>query len=150
MDSLLGWLGGSYVLVKALHVIIVIFWMAGLFMVPRYLVYQAGEPVGSPEDAKWIERTQRIRNIILTPGLVLTWVLGLMLATSYGLTGAGWLHAKIALVLLLSGYHGWAVATARKMARGERPVRERNLRLLNEVPALFTILIVGLAIVKPF
>ena len=71
-------------------------------------------------------------------------------ATSYGLQGAGWIHAKIALVFLLSGYQGWMVALSRKMARGERPVAERTLRMVNEVPALFTILLVGLAVLKPF
>lgn len=150
MNDLVGWLGALYVPLKALHVIVVMFWVAGLFMLPRYLVYQAGEAPGSPEDAKWIDRTRRLRTIILTPGLVLTWILGLSLATSYGLTGAGWLHAKIAAVLLLSGYHGWAVAMSKKMARGQRPVSERRLRLMNEVPALFTIVIVALAIAKPF
>ena len=73
-----------------------------------------------------------------------------MVATSYGFEGAGWLHAKIAVVVLLSGYHGWLSATAKKFARGERPYAERSLRLLNEVPALATIVIVLLAVAKPF
>ena len=150
MDQLTGWLGPLYMPLKAAHVVVVFFWIAGLFMLPRYLVHQASVPVGSPEDMNWRERTGRIRRIILTPCLVLTWVLGLSVATSYGLQGAGWIHAKIALVFLLSGYQGWMVATAKKMARGERPVSERTLRIVNEVPALFTILIVTLAVLKPF
>lgn len=150
MDSLVGWLGPLYMPLKAAHVVVTFFWIAGLFMLPRYLVHQAGVPVGSPEDLNWRERTARIRRIILTPSLIATWVLGLSLATSYGFSHAGWIHGKITLVLLLSGYHGWAVSTAKKMARGERPVSEKALRLLNEVPALFTILIVTLAVLKPF
>ena len=146
-----GWLSGSaYLWVQALHVIAVIFWMAGLFMLPRFLVYQMVAAPGSAEDAAWNERHARLRRIILTPGIVAVWLLGLCLATSYGLAGAGWLHAKIAIVLLLSGYHGWAVATARKFARGTRPYSERALRMLNEVPALATIVIVVLVVVKPF
>ena len=150
MDQLMGWLGPFYMPLKAAHVVVVIFWMAGLFMLPRYLVHQASVPVGSPEDLNWRERTARIRRIILAPAMGLTWVLGLSLAASYGLAGSGWIHAKLMLVFLLSGYQGWMVSTARKMARGERPVSERTLRIVNEVPALFTILIVTLAVLKPF
>jgi putative membrane protein len=147
---MIGWLGAAYVWVKAAHVIVTFFWVAGLFMLPRYLVYQHGEAPGSAADRAWSERTARLRRIILTPSLALVWVLGLMAATSYGLAGSGWLHAKIALVVLLSGYHGWAVGMSRKMAAGGRPVGEKPLRLLNEVPALAVVLVVGLAILKPF
>ena len=145
-----GWLGGAYDWVKALHVIAVIFWIAGLFMLPRFLVYQMACAPGSTEDVLWNHRNERILKIIVNPGLVLVWVLGLMVATSYGFAGAGWLHAKIAVVFLLSGYHGWLAGTAKKFARGERPYAEKTLRLLNEVPALATIVIVILAVVKPF
>ena len=140
----------AYLWVKALHVVAVIFWMAGLFMLPRFLVYHMENPVGSAEDKAWIEREARLKRIILTPGIVAVWLLGLTLAVSYGLAGQGWLHAKIFVVFLLSGYHGWASATASKFARGQRPYANRTLRLLNEVPALATILIVVLVIVKPF
>lgn len=148
MDDLLGWLGPAYVWVKALHVILVIYWVAGLLILPRYLAYQAEEAPGSPEDARWHPRIARLRRIILTPGLVLVWLTGIALATSYGLGGAGWLHTKITLVLLLSAYHGWAVATARRMAAGKRPLASRPLRLLNEIPALLVIPIVVLVITK--
>ncbi len=147
---MVGWLGGAYDWVKALHVIAVIFWIAGLFMLPRFLVYQMATVPGSPEDALWNERNARILRIIVNPGIVLVWILGLMVATSYGFAGAGWLHAKIAVVVLLSGYHGWLSGTAKKFARGVRPYSERTLRLLNEVPALATIVIVVLVVVKPF
>ncbi len=150
MTEAAGWLGGAYVWVKAAHVIVTFYWVAGLFLLPRYLVHQASVPVGSPEDLNWRERTARARRIILGPALVATWVLGIAVALSYGLAGAGWIHAKIALVLLLSGYQGWISRTARRMAAGERPLGERQLRLWNEVPAAFVILIVGLAILKPF
>ena len=145
-----GWLGGAYLWVQAAHVIAVIFWMAGLFMLPRFLVYQMESPVGSPEDRAWVERNARLKRIILTPGLIAVWVLGLCVATSYGFAGNGWLHAKIGVVVLLSGYHGWATATAGKFARGVRPYANKTLRLLNEVPAFATIAIVILVVVKPF
>lgn len=150
MESLVGWLGAAYMPVKAAHVVVTFFWIAGLFILPRYLVHQASVPVGSDEDMNWRLRTARVRRIILTPSLVAAWLLGLAVATSYGLSMAGWIHAKIFLALLLSGYHGWMVGLSKKMARGERPIAERSLRLWNEVPALFTILMVTLAILKPF
>ena len=146
---MIGWLGDAYPWVKALHVIAVIFWMAGLFMLPRFLVYHMANPVGSEEDARWIERERRIDRIILNPALVLVWTFGLMLAFNYGWS-EGWLHAKLALVLALSGYHGWLSGTRKKFAAGQRPYAEKTLRLLNEVPALATILIVLLVIVRPF
>lgn len=142
--------GTAYLWLKAVHVIAVIFWIAGLFMLPRFLVYQLASPPGSAEDALWNERNARLKRIILTPGIVLVWLLGLALAQSYGFAGNGWLHAKIALVLLLSGYHGWAGSLAKRHGRGQRPLAEKRLRLLNEVPALATILIVILVVVKPF
>jgi putative membrane protein len=81
-------------------------------------------------------------------------VLGLALAANVGLfdggPGLGWLHAKLLIVFALSGYHGWALGYARKLARGETPFTTRRLRMLNEVPALAVILIVILAVVKPF
>jgi len=147
---MIGWLGGAYLWVQAFHVIAVIFWMAGLFMLPRYLVYHMESVVGSPEDAAWIEREARLKRIILTPGIIAVWVLGLAVATSYGFAGNGWLHAKIAVVFLLSGYHGWAAATASKFARGVRPYANKTLRLANEIPALATVIIVILVVVKPF
>jgi putative membrane protein len=131
-------------------VIVTFFWIAGLFIYPRYLVHQAGVPVGSPEDLNWRLRTARLRRIILLPSILLVWILGLAIAVSYGFQQAGWIHAKLLLALLLSGYQGWLTGVGRRMASGERPVAERTLRIWNEVPALFTILLVGLAVLKPF
>lgn len=147
---MIGFLGGAYLWVKAAHVLFVIFWMAGLFMLPRFLVYWHAAPIGSPEDALWAERCRRLQRIILSPAMVVVWVLGLCLAFHIGFAGNGWLHAKLLLVVLLTGYHHWSTATASRFAKGERRVSERTLRLLNEVPSLAAILIVILVIVKPF
>ncbi|MBM6576938.1 CopD family protein [Microvirga sp. SRT01] len=152
---MIGWLGATYDWVKAAHLIFVIFWMAGLFMLPRYLVYhQEALAAGRTEEAaEWVSREGKIRHIILTPALVVVWVLGLMLAANLGLfdgvSGLGWLHAKLLLVFLLSGYHGWAIGYAKKLARGKPTLDGRKLRMLNEVPALAVTLIVVLVIVKP-
>ncbi|MGL4313549.1 MAG: CopD family protein [Sphingomonas sp.] len=149
-----GWLGNAYPWVKAAHVIFVIFWMAGLFMLPRFLVYHQEAEPGSAEAARWVEREQKLRAIILTPSLVIVWLLGLSLAANLGgfsgVPGLGWLHAKIALVVLLSGYHGYIVAYSRRLARGEQRLSGKQLRLLNEVPGIMAVLIVVLVIAQPF
>ena len=149
-----GFLGATYDWIKAAHVIFVIFWMAGLFMLPRYLVYHQ-EGLSDPADAaRWVERENKLRAIILTPAMIVVWVLGVALALNAGIAdgvpGLGWLHAKLAIVFLLSGYHGWAVGYARKLARGQAGVSNKALRMMNEIPALATALIVILVIVKPF
>jgi putative membrane protein len=136
--------------VKAAHVIFVFFWIAGLFALPRYLIYMHITAPGSKEEALWAERCVRLRRIILTPAIVASWALGLAVAFNIGFAGNGWLHAKIAVVAVLSAYHMWAVSVARKMSRGERPVAEKTLRLANELPAFATILIVIFVIVRPF
>lgn len=150
MDGLVGFLGTAVLWVKAAHVIFVIFLIAGLFMLPRFFVYHHQCPVGSPEDALWIEREKRLIKIILNPSLILVWVFGLALAFNLGSFSQGWFHGKLLLVLALSGYHGWCVGYAKKLARGLRPLSEKKLRLLNEVPGVATALIVVLVIAKPF
>lgn len=145
-------LAGAYLWIVAAHVIFVIFWMAGLFMLPRYLVYhQEALAAGrSDEAAAWVEREGKIRSIILTPAMIAVWVLGLTLAIVGQHWGEGWLHAKLLFVVLLSGYHGWAVGYAKRLANGIVRLQGRTLRMINEVPALLATVIVVLVFVKPF
>ena len=145
-------LGNAYLWLLAAHILFVIFWMAGMFMLPRYLVYhQEALAAGRTEEAAtWVERETKIRHIILTPAMTMVWLLGLTLATVGQHWGEGWLHAKLALVLALSGYHGWAVGYAKKLARGEARLSGRTLRMVNEVPALAAVAIVILVVIKPF
>jgi protoporphyrinogen IX oxidase len=147
-------LGAAYNWVKAAHVVFVIFWMAGLFMLPRYLVYHQ-EALGEPaQETLWIEREAKLRQMILTPSMIAVWVLGLLLAGNLGLfngaAGLGWLHAKLAIVVLLSAYHGWAVGYGKRLAKGVARLTNRQLRMANELPALAAVLIVVLVIAKPF
>jgi putative membrane protein len=139
-----------YLWLKAGHVIFVIFWMAGLFMLPRFFVYHQEAEAGSPEQTRWVDREQKLLKIILLPSIILVWLLGFALAGSIGAFAQGWFHAKLLLVLLLSGYHGYLSAYAKKLARGERPLTGKKLRLLNEVPGIAAAIIVVLVIVKPF
>ena len=139
-----------YLWLKSAHLIFVIFWMAGLFMMPRFFVYHQESAVGSDEDAKWIEREGKLRKIILNPSLIIVWLVGLALAYNIGAFSQGWFHAKLLMVLALSGYHGWMIAYSKKLARGERTMTDKALRLVNEVPGIAAAIIVILAIIKPF
>ena len=150
MSDFVGWLGLAYPWVKAAHITFVIFWMAGLFLLPRFYVYHQETTVGSPEDRAWIERETRVRSIILTPAMVIVWVLGLMLAFHVDAWSQGWFHAKLAMVIALSGYQGWLGAYGKKLANGQRPLTGKAVRMINEIPGIAAAIIVVLVIVRPF
>ena len=147
---LLDTLSMTYLWLKAGHIIFVIFWMAGLFMLPRYFVYHQEAELGSPEDERWTDRERKLLKIILLPSIIVVWVLGLMLAMTTGAFSQGWFHAKLLLVILLTGYHGYMVAQAKRMLTGDRPLSEKRLKLFGEIPAILLAIIVVLVIVKPF
>ncbi len=147
---IVGWLGTAYLWMKAAHLIFVIFWMAGLFMLPRFFVYHQEAEPGSAEAIRWISREQRLIKIILNPSIIIVWVLGLALALDVGAFQQGWFHGKLLIVLVLSGYHGWMTGYARKLAAGQPTLSGKKLRLLNEVPGIAAAIIVILAIIKPF
>lgn len=151
---MIGMLAAAYLWVKAAHVIFVIFWMAGLFMLPRYLVYHQEAARGSAEQQLWVERERKLRSIILTPSMIIVWALGLLLAANMGLfsgqTGLGWLHAKLLFVIALTAYHGWAVGYSKKLALGVQKLTGKQLRLLNEIPGVAAAIIVVLVVARPF
>ena len=132
----------TYLWLKAGHIIFVIFWMAGLFMLPRFFVYHQETAPDSPENAVWVERERRLLRIILWPSFTVAWILGLALAWVSGAYAQGWFAFKFLIVLGLSGYHIWMARYAAGLARGERRLEGRRLRLLNEVPGIAAILIV--------
>jgi putative membrane protein len=142
-----GFLGATYPWVLAAHVIFVIFLMASLFMMPRFFIYHHQTVVGSPEDKAWIEREARLRAIIMNPSLIIVWLLGIALAINVDAFSQGWFHVKLLLVILLSGYHGWASGYSKKLARGERKLSDKALRLLNEVPGILVSAVVVTVIV---
>ena len=139
-----------YLWLKAGHIIFMVFWLAGLFMLPRQMIYLHPAAPESDESALWAKRMGLLRKIILTPSLVVTWILGLLLAQTLGAWGEGWLHAKLLLVVALSGFHGYLVAQSKKMAAGNRPLSEKRLRVVGEIPGILLALIVVLVVVKPF
>lgn len=140
----------TYLWLKAGHIIFVIFWMAGLFMLPRFFVYHQEAGAGTEEAARWADRESKLLKIILLPSIIVVWVLGIALAFSIAAWDQGWLHVKLLLVLILSAYHGYLAGYAKKLARGEQPLAGRTLRLLNEVPGVTVAVIVVLVVVKPF
>lgn len=139
-----------YFWLKSAHIIFVIFWMAGLFMIPRFFVYHQESAEGSDESTKWVDRETKLIKIILNPSIIIVWVVGLLLAWHIGAMAEAWFHAKLLFVLGLSAYHGWMVSYAKKLAQGERTLTGKQLRLLNEVPGVTAAVIVILVVAKPF
>jgi protoporphyrinogen IX oxidase len=140
----------TYAWLKAGHIIFVIFWVAGLFMLPRYYVYHQESAPGSDEEKKWIEREKKLRTIIITPAMIMVWVFGLALAYITSAWSQYWFLAKFAIVVGLSGYHGWMIDYGKKLEAGIRPVSGKALRIMNEIPGIAVALIVVLVIVRPF
>lgn len=140
-----------YLWVKAFHIIFVVAWMATLLIYPRYKLHQMSSSAGEPLFDTMSEAAIRLRRIIMTPSLILVWVFGLaMIALNPALMSEGWLHAKLALVLGLSGFHGWLVGVGRSIDQGEPKISARTMRLVNELPFILFIVIVILVVVRPF
>ena len=147
---MIGFLGNTYPWVKTAHVVFVIFWMAGLFMLPRFIVYHQEADSGSPEESRWVDREARLIRIILNPAFIAVWAFGLALAINTGAYAERWFELKFLVVLGLSAYHGWMIRYARTLSEGGPRLSGKTLRLLNEVPGIAAILIVILVIVRPF
>lgn len=141
-----------YSWVKALHLIAVIFWMAGLLMLPRLFVYHSKAKVGGELESEMAEAERRLLKIIMNPAMMVAFLLGLMLiGYNIGtLQTSVWLYVKLFFAFALVFYHGFLIKIAKQFAKGERPKSEKFFRMINEIPAIFTIIIVIMAIVKPF
>jgi protoporphyrinogen IX oxidase len=135
---------------KALHIVSVIAWMAGMLYLPRLFVYHAEAPKGSDASETFKVMERRLLKAIINPSMILVFVTGLTLAYLTGYWQAGWLQAKFILVLGLAGLHGFFARCVRAFAEdaNERPAR--FYRILNEAPTILMILIVVLVVVKPF
>lgn len=141
---------GIYPWAKAIHVIAVISWMAGMLYLPRLFVYHAESEPGSQQSETFKLMERRLLRAIINPAMMVTWIFGLWLAwDGFGFSG-GWLHAKIALVLGLSALHGYFSAAVRRFGEDRNQRSARHWRLMNEVPTVLMIAIVVLVIVKPF
>jgi len=136
--------------VKAIHVMAVIAWMAGLLYLPRLMVYHADSAVGSPQSETFKVMERRLLRGIMNPAMVAAWATGLWLAVSEGWFAAHWFQAKFALVLVLSGFQGVLTGWVRAFAEDRNTRRAVVYRVANELPTLLMIGIVILVIVQPF
>jgi putative membrane protein len=140
----------AYDLVKAAHIVAMVAWMAGMLYLPRLFVYHAAAVPGSELSETFKVMERRLLKAIINPAMVATWAFGLVLAVASGFYLAPWLHAKLALVLILSGLHGYLARQVKLFAADANRRPARFFRILNEVPTVLLILIVLLAVIKPF
>ena len=145
-------MSAAYSWLKALHIIAVIAWMAGLLYLPRLFVYHAEAPAGSNRAATFEIMERRLMRGIMMPALAMTYLFGIALLATPGIVdwGQGWIWAKLALVLLLTVFHGLLERWRRDFAAGRNAHRARFYRIINELPTLAMIAIVILVVVKPF
>jgi len=139
-----------YEWVKAFHIIAVIAWMAGMLYLPRLFVYHCAAEPGSKQSETFKVMERRLLNAIINPAMIATWALGLWLAWDAAWFVAGWLHAKLALVLVLSALHGFFVRCVRDFAADHNHFSQKFYRIINEVPTVILIAVVILVVVKPF
>ena len=139
-----------YLWLKAFHIIAVIAWMAGMLYLPRLFVYHCEAEAGSKQSETFKVMERRLLRAIMNPAMIVTWGLGLWLAYSGHWFAAPWLHVKLVLVLGMMGVHGILSKYVREFAADKRRKGPKFFRILNEVPTVLLILIVILAVVKPF
>jgi putative membrane protein len=139
-----------YEWLKAFHVIAVIAWMAGMLYLPRLFVYHCDAEPGSKQSETFKVMERRLLNVIINPAMAATWLIGLWLAYDSGFFRAGWFQAKFALVIVLSALHGFLSRAVKDFAADRNRRSAKFYRIINEIPAALMVLIVILAIVKPF
>lgn len=144
----------SYELIKALHIIAMTAWMAGMFYLPRLYAYHAAEPVGSPTSETFKIMERRLLRAIINPAMIVTWICGLTMALRVDLfapgSGHGWFHAKFALVIVMQLLHAFFARTRKQFARDERPRPPRFYKIINEAVTVVFIGVVLLVVLKPF
>jgi len=139
-----------YVWIKALHVIAVISWMAGMLYLPRLFVYHCEAEIGSKQSETFKLMERRLLKAIINPAMMVTWFAGLYLAFAGHWFAAGWFQVKLFLVLVLSGAHGFFVRFVKDFAADRNTRSQKFYRILNEIPTVLLIGIVIMVVVKPF
>ena len=139
-----------YEWIKALHVIAVIAWMAGMLYLPRLFVYHCDAEIGSKQSETFKVMERRLLKAIINPAMVVSWLAGLYLAWAHHWFAAGWLHGKLLLVLVLSGVHGFFSRRIKDFAADRNARSQKFYRIINEVPTILMIGAVILVVVKPF
>jgi putative membrane protein len=139
-----------YLWLKAFHIISVIAWMAGMLYLPRLFVYHAMEKPRSMQSKTFKVMERRLMNFIMTPAMIASWAFGIALVVQGGWFADGWFHTKLALVLVMSGLHGFLSSCVRRFASDANTRSQIFYRIVNEIPIVLLIFIVILAVVKPF
>lgn len=148
---MLDFLGGYYVWIKALHIVSVIFWMAGMAYLPRLFVYHAEAERGSDTSETFKIMERRLLRGIVNPAMIATFVFGiLMLVLNPGLLSDGWMHAKLVLIAAMLALHGLFSRWRKDFERDDNRRDARFYRIVNEGPPVLVIFIVLLAVAKPF
>ena len=145
-----GFLGEAYLWVKALHIIAFIAWMAGMLYLPRLYVYHCEAEPGSKQSETFKVMERRLLRAIINPAMIAAWILGFMLVANGDLWGAGWMHAKFALLIAMQLVHAGFARWRRQFAKDENRHSARFYRIMNEVPTVLMIGIVIFAVVRPF
>ncbi len=145
-------LTANYEWIRALHIISVISWMAGMLYLPRLFVYHTSAKIGSEMSETFKIMERRLLKIIINPAMIATWIFGLLMLYARWdyLMGEAWMHAKLLIVFLLSGVHGMFAKQVKIFARDENKKSDRYFRIINEVPTIMMIIIVILVVVEPF
>ncbi|MEN8236830.1 MAG: protoporphyrinogen oxidase HemJ [Pseudomonadota bacterium] len=148
---MLDWLADYYLWIKAFHIISVIAWMAGLLYLPRLFVYHAATVPKSEISNTFLKMEYRLSRMIMLPAMILSFSFGSILLLMPSLDWhSGWLHIKLFMVLILAGLHGYMVVLYKEFLLEKRQRTPRFFRIINEIPAVIMIIIVVMAVVKPF
>ena len=139
-----------YDIVKILHILAIISWLAGLLYLPRIFIYHCRVKYGSESDLLFQEMERKLLRYIMNPAMIASFIFGFYLAIQIGFDGAIWLHLKILLVFALAGYHGFLAVCRKKFANNKNRYSHKFFRIINEVPTLLMIAIIILVILKPF
>ena len=140
-----------YEWLRALHLIAVISWVAGMLYLPRLFVYHVDAKKGSAQSEGFKVMERRLLKFIINPAMIVTWIVGLsMLYANPALLSEGWMHAKLLFVVLMSGAHGVLAGHTRKFANDANTKTTKYFRILNEIPTVLMVLIIIMAVVEPF
>jgi putative membrane protein len=139
-----------YLWLKALHIIAVVAWMAGMLYLPRLFVYHAAAKPGSELSETFKTMEYRLLNFIMTPAMIVAWIVGIVLLLQGQWLGAGWFHAKFAAVLVMTALHGLFSHWVNEFSFDRNRHSQKSYRIVNEIPTGLLIVIVVLVVVKPF
>jgi putative membrane protein len=147
---MIAWLAPAYLWLKALHIIAVVAWMAGMLYLPRLFVYHAAAKPGSELSETFKTMEYRLLNFIMTPAMIVAWIVGIVLLLQGQWLGAGWFHAKFAAVLVMTALHGLFSRWVNEFRFDRNRHSQKFYRIVNEIPTGLLIVIVVLVVVKPF